>query len=61
MLANDKNPDGDPITAVLINPPTCGSLTLDGSFVYGPKVGFIGTDSFTYAASDGRRSSPPPT
>ena len=47
-----------PVTA------TChGSLTLntDGSFSYTPNVGFWGTDSFTYTATDGHATSAPAT
>ena len=47
MLANDKDPDGDPITAVLVTQPADGTLTFnaDGSFTYTPATGFSGTDS----------------
>ncbi len=60
VLANDVDPDGDPITAVLMGASQHGTLTLraDGSFTYVPDSGFTGTDSFTYAASDGLLSSP---
>ena len=56
VLANDKDPDGDPITAVLVSQPADGTLTFnaDGSFTYTPAAGFSGTDSFTYQASDGQ-------
>ncbi|MFZ1756462.1 MAG: Ig-like domain-containing protein, partial [Caldilineaceae bacterium] len=55
VLANDSDPDGDSLSALLSAPPTNGSLALnsDGSFVYTPTVGFAGVDRFTYAASDG--------
>ncbi|HVS36074.1 MAG TPA: Ig-like domain-containing protein, partial [Gemmataceae bacterium] len=55
VLANDSDPDNDPITAVLSAGPSHGTLTLnaDGSFVYAPNTGFYGTDSFTYRAFDG--------
>jgi subtilisin family serine protease len=57
VLANDSDPDGDPITAVLGTGPANGTLTYlnaDGSFQYTPKTGFSGTDTFTYTASDGQ-------
>ena len=55
VLANDSDPDGDPLTAVLATGPADGSVTLsaDGSFLYIPVGGFSGTDSFTYRANDG--------
>ena len=55
VLANDTDPQGIPLTASLVNGPVEGSLTLnsDGSFVYTPVTGYLGTDSFTYQASDG--------
>jgi len=60
VLSNDFDPDGDPLTAILISGPSNGTLTLnsDGSFVYVPTGGFFGTDSFTYEASDGQQDSP---
>src|SRR5439155_1492674 len=38
VLGNDSDADGDPLSAVLVSPPSFGSLTLnsDGSFVYTP-------------------------
>ena len=50
VLANDSNPDGNPLTAVLASNPAYGSVTLnpDGSFSYVPSDGFYGVDSFTY-------------
>jgi hypothetical protein len=55
VLAGDADPDGDPLTAVLVAGPASGSLTLnaDGSFTYTPNTGFVGTDTFQYRASDG--------
>jgi uncharacterized delta-60 repeat protein len=62
VLGNDTDPDGDPLSAVLVTPPSAGSLTLnaDGSFAYQPGD-FIGTTSFTYRVTDGRLSSAPVT
>lgn len=59
VLANDFDADGDPLTAVLIQPPTNGvvELAADGSFVYTPDTGFSGVDVFHYQANDGRESS----
>ena len=55
VLANDTDPDGDPLTAALVGSPSNGSLALnaDGSFSYQPNEDFVGRDSFTYAANDG--------
>ncbi|TPK62094.1 adhesin, partial [Mesorhizobium sp. B2-4-15] len=58
VLANDTDVDSA-ITAVLNAGPTHGTLTLNanGSFDYTPTSGYIGTDTFTYHASDGTASS----
>jgi hypothetical protein len=60
VLANDTDPDGNAITAALVSQPSHGSVSLgsNGSLVYTPNKNFIGTDSFTYKASDGRSASP---
>jgi len=54
VVANDTDPDGDALQAVLVNGPVHGALTLDagGSFTYTPTANFNGTDSFTYQAKD---------
>ena len=58
VLANDADPDGDPLTAVLEDDVTNGSLTLnaDGGFTYEPGISYVATDAFTYRASDGAES-----
>ncbi|MDD1713598.1 MAG: Ig-like domain-containing protein [Methanoregulaceae archaeon] len=55
VLANDSDPDGDSLTAVKDTDPANGTVTLnaDGSFTYIPNLLFVGTDSFTYHATDG--------
>ena len=57
LLANDNDPDGDTpqVVAVDANSTTNGTLqvTDDGSFTYTPNANFFGTDSFTYAITDG--------
>ncbi len=55
VLGNDSDANGDSLTAVLETGPTSGSIALssDGSFDYTPNAGFVGTDSFSYWASDG--------
>lgn len=59
VLANDRDADGDPLTATLVAGPTHGQLTFtpDGSFVYRPNADFHGSDRFTYRASDGQLTS----
>jgi VCBS repeat-containing protein len=59
VLANDTDPEGQPLTAVLQSGPGSGSLTLNsnGSFTYTPNADFSGTDSFTYFANDGTANS----
>jgi large repetitive protein len=55
VLSNDFDPDGDPLTAELIDEPVHGELQFnaDGSFTYVPNADFNGTDAFTYRVSDG--------
>jgi subtilisin-like proprotein convertase family protein len=54
VLGNDRDPDGDALTAVLAGQPKKGTVTLqpDGSFTYKAKKKARGTDSFTYLAQD---------
>ena len=63
VLANDTDPDGDVIRATLATAPTIGSVVLnaDGSFRYVPTVGAVGSDTFTYRATDGINLSTPAT
>lgn len=55
VLNNDTDVDGDTLTAVVLDGPEKGSLTLNdtGSFTYTPNENFHGADSFTYTAADG--------
>jgi hypothetical protein len=59
ILANDSDADGDALTAVLATAPTKGSLNLspNGAFTYVPTANYVGSDSFTYRASDGQTNS----
>jgi VCBS repeat-containing protein len=59
VLANDTDVDGDTLSPVVVQAPTHGTLGLnaDGSLTYTPHLNFNGTDSFTYAASDGALAS----
>jgi len=59
VLSTDTDADGDDLTAAIATGPSNGTVDLsdDGSFVYTPNAGFVGTDSFTYQASDGEENS----
>jgi VCBS repeat-containing protein len=63
LLANDVDTQDHALAASVATLPQHGSLSLnaDGSFIYTPTPGYDGTDSFTYVASDGVRSSNPVT
>ena len=54
VLGNDTDPNGDPLTAAEVTPPSDGTLNLNpnGSFTYLPNPNFEGADSFTYEACD---------
>jgi hypothetical protein len=53
VLANDSDPNGQPLTAGGLTQPGNGSATTDGVTVtYTPATGFLGEDSFTYEACD---------
>ena len=55
VLANDSDPDGDPLTVTGASEPSNGSadVNADNTITYTPTSGFTGTDSFTYDISDG--------
>jgi len=55
VLANDTDPNTNPLTAVLIGGVANGTLALqpNGSFSFTPPPGFSGATSFTYQADDG--------
>jgi VCBS repeat-containing protein len=63
VLANDSDPDGDALTAVLVSGPAHGTLTFasGGTFTYVADATSVGPDSFTYEATDGLLSSAPVT
>jgi VCBS repeat-containing protein len=58
VLLNDHDANGDRLSATLLSGPKNGTVFLnkDGTFTYEAESGFIGTDTFTYAASDGKAS-----
>jgi hypothetical protein len=54
VLANDSDPDSDPLTITAVTQGANGSVTFTGiSVSYAPNAGFTGSDSFTYTISDG--------
>jgi VCBS repeat-containing protein len=55
VLHNDTDVDGDPLTSILVDPASHGTVSLnpDGTFLYTPDANFNGTDTFTYKANDG--------
>lgn len=59
VLGNDTDLDSPTISAVLDETPNHGTVVLNsnGGFVYTPNVGFTGSDSFVYHATDGTYNS----
>ncbi|MCB1771106.1 MAG: cadherin-like domain-containing protein [Candidatus Competibacteraceae bacterium] len=67
VLANDRDPDGNPLSAILVAPSTQGTvqLTPSGGFTYQPTALTAPctsdrTDAFTYFANDGLVNSTTP-
>lgn len=59
VLANDTDPDNDPLTVTGVIQPGNGSAVIDGgdtSVTYTPAPNFFGEDSFDYVISDGTAS-----
>ncbi|MFM7071034.1 MAG: Calx-beta domain-containing protein, partial [Planctomycetota bacterium] len=63
VLANDTDPERQPLAATLVAAPANGRLTFNanGTFTYTPNANFFGFDTFTYRVSDGTNVSPPAT
>lgn len=59
LLANDLDPDHDPLTVTAVTSPAHGTLQDlgDGVWSYLASGGFTGVDQLTYVASDGRGGS----
>jgi hypothetical protein len=64
VLANDSDPDSDPLTVTSVAAPSHGTISNwsnigpgNGSMTYTPVLGFKGKDTFTYSISDGRGGS----
>ncbi len=59
VLANDSDPDGDPLSVLTVSSAANGEAVLnaDGSIAYTPSAGFVGIDTFTYDVTDGTGTS----
>ena len=60
VLANDSDPDGNPLSVSAVSTPTAmgGTVTHNGQTVtYTSALNFVGTDNFTYDVSDGALTS----
>ncbi len=59
LLANDGDPDGDPLVVTALGTPGHGTVVDhgDGTVTYTPEAGFTGIDSFSYTVGDGRGGS----
>ncbi len=54
VLANDSDPDGDPLTVASVSSPAAGTATTDGTTVtYTPPANWSGSDTFDYTVDDG--------
>lgn len=55
VLSNDINPQNSPLSAILVDNVTRGTLSFnpDGSFTYMPNPDYSGSDSFSYKINDG--------
>ena len=60
VLGNDRDIDGDSLTALAVTDPAHGRLELggNGSLTYTPDADYHGQDGFTYQAKDGSISVP---
>src|SRR5262249_11088595 len=55
VLANDSDPDGDPLTVQSFTTPAKGSVSRSGqSLFYTPRPGTTGADGFNYTVSAGQ-------
>lgn len=55
VLANDEDADSDSLSVIEVTQGEWGSVAINGdnTVTYSPGTGFVGTDSFVYAISDG--------
>jgi T5SS/PEP-CTERM-associated repeat protein/predicted outer membrane repeat protein len=63
VLRNDHDPNGDSLSARLVDEPSHGvvDLGLNGGFVYTANADFVGVDTFYYRAMDGGDNVSPAT
>ncbi|KMW70566.1 calcium-binding protein, partial [Limnoraphis robusta] len=54
VLANDSDPDGDPLTVSSVTGSGANNVTTDGSVIEYVRITTTGFDQFTYTVSDGR-------
>jgi len=58
VLANDSDPNQDPLTITSVSKPQFGTATINGATViYTPQSNFVGSDTFSYVVSDGQGGS----
>lgn len=58
LLANDTDPDNDPLSVVGVGQGGHGTVTLqNGVVTYRAATGFVGDDQFIYSVSDGKSTS----
>lgn len=58
VLHNDEEVDGEPLVALLAQPPAHGTVVDEnGVLIYYPNPDYFGTDTFTYYANDGIENS----
>ena len=57
LLLNDQDLDGDPLSVVVVQAPSHGTLNRNtsGSYIYVPDETFAGQDEFHYRAFDGQK------
>ena len=57
VLANDSDPDGDPLSIISVSPRETGfgvvEIQSDNTILYTPNPGWWGGDEFVYTVSDG--------
>ncbi|WP_245279205.1 DUF4082 domain-containing protein [Mesorhizobium loti] len=57
LLANDTDPNGDPLTISGVSAPTNGAVAFNAqtnTIIFTPTTGFTGNGGFSYSISDGR-------